>query len=140
MKKLFLLFALIVLPYQLTYALVDRQIITKTYATNCFIMGYCTFKIPESQTGVLDPQVFRISVDNEVTFRILDMSVNLDLARCGRAMKDKVWKYVVRTLYNNNGNITLRVVGKFKSSNAAFVDIGQVSVSDIIDYQQFGCR
>ncbi len=140
MKKLFLLFALIVLPYQLTYALVDRQIITKTYATNCFIMGYCTFKIPEGQTGVLDPQVFRISVDNEVTFRILDMSVNLDLARCGRAMKDKVWKYVVRTLYNNNGNITLRVVGKFKSSNAAFVDIGQVSVSDIIDYQQFGCR
>ncbi len=140
MKKLFLLFALIVLPYQLTYALVDRQIITKTYATNCFIMGYCTFKIPESLTGVLDPQVFRISVDNEVTFRILDMSVNLDLARCGRAMKDKVWKYVVRTLYNNNGNITLRVVGKFKSSNAAFVDIGQVSVSDIIDYQQFGCR
>lgn len=140
MKKLFLLFALIVLPYQLAYALVDRQLITKTYATNCFIMGYCTFKIPEDQTGVLDPQIFRISVDNEVTFRILDMSVNLDLARCGRAMKDKVWKYVVRTLYNNNGNITLRVVGKFKSSNAAFVDIGQVSVSDIIDYQQFSCR
>lgn len=140
MKKLLLLFALIVLPYQLTYALVDRQLITKTYATNCFIMGYCTFKIPEDQKGVLDPQVFRISAENEATFRILDMSVNLDLARCGRAMKDKVWKYVVRTIYNNNGNITLRVVGKFKSSNAAFVDIGQVSVSDIIDYQQFRCR
>ena len=140
MKKLLLLFALIVLPYQLAYALVDRQLITKTYATNCFIMGYCTFKIPEDQTGVLDPQVFRISTENEVTFRILDMSVNLDIARCGRAMKEKVWKYVVRTLYNNNGNITLRVVGKFKASNAAFVDIGQVSVSDIIDYQQFRSR
>jgi len=140
MKKLLLLFALIVLPYQLAYALVDRQLITKTYATNCFIMGYCSFKIPEDQAGVLDPQVFRISAENEVTFRILDMSVNLDIARCGRAMKEKIWKYVVRTLYNNNGNITLRVVGKFKSSNAAFVDIGQVSVSDIIDYQQFSCR